>query len=271
MDIPVEQSTWAITFASLLFLAGIVRGLVWIIQKKNEIQDQVSGPIQEPADAGLVQNIPEEFKPTWLDVGLLLLAGAICMRFFPILTPIVMTGAGVFLLNKGGVSVLRLWQWNPSDIGSYLAQGIDRYLLIFIPMAFLAAGSMVAFKLAGGEAEPQPVVLEFLEMENHQGVIFFVIMAVVVAPIWEEVVFRGILYPLFRGMRDRVFAVLVTGILFGLVHAHGPAFVPLTFLGCVLAWFYERTGKLGYCIGLHASFNAATAITLLLVKYAPSG
>ncbi len=271
MDLPVDQSTWAIAFASLLFTAGIVRGLIWLIQWNNEKKDRDAGWLPEPVDSGLAANLPDEFQPKWLDVGIIFLVGAVCFRFIPILAPVLCIVIGVILLQNRGVDVLRMWQWNPRNVGEYLLRGLDRYLLLFIPFALLAGASMIVFRLFGGEDLAQPVVKDFMEMDDPKGVIIFVVLAVVVAPLWEETAFRGILYPLLRGVRDRVFAVLATGVLFGLVHGHGPAFIPLTFLGIALAWLYERSGRLGYCIGLHASFNAATAITLLLVKYAPNG
>lgn len=270
MDLPVEQSTWAITFASCLFLAGILRGVVWLIQRVNYRRDVEAGLLPKPPASGLAPQLPEDFRPQWLDVGLVMLVGAICLQVSPIFAPVMMTALGVVLLRQRGVDVLRLWQWNPSELGHYFLRGADRYLLLFIPLTLVAGGSMLAFRLAGQKPEPQPIVMEFLEMDNPRGVIFFVILAVIVAPIWEEIVFRGILYPMFRGLRDRVFALLVTGFLFGMVHGHGPALIPLTFLGVALAWFYEKTGKLGYCIALHAVFNGVTATTLLLIKYAPN-
>ncbi|MEM1158856.1 MAG: type II CAAX endopeptidase family protein [Verrucomicrobiota bacterium] len=271
MDIPVEPSAWAIAFGVILFLAGTIRGLVWIIQKINEKQDIRSGLIQETGPSGLAQNLPEDFQPSWLEVVLLLFSAVACTYFLPLATPIVLIGGGVLMLRQRGVHVLKLWQWHTSEIGSYLVQGVDRYLVIFTPMLLLAAGSVLVFRVFGGQAEPQPVVLDFLAKENHREVLVLLLLAVVIAPVWEELAFRGILYPLLRGVRDRIFAVLVTGIIFGFVHGHGPAFIPLTFLGCALAWCYEQTGKLGYCIGLHAAFNAATSIYLLLIKYAPGG
>ncbi|MEM6886305.1 MAG: CPBP family intramembrane glutamic endopeptidase [Verrucomicrobiota bacterium] len=267
----MEESAWAFAFGVLLLITGSVRGMIWIIQRKNERQDQISVLVETPADSGLAPNLPKDFKPTLVEVGILLAAGVLCAVYFPIGVPVVLIGGGVLMLHQHGVSVLQLWQWNSREIGSYLVQGMDRYLLIVVPMALLTAGSALAFKLAGATPEPQPVIVEFLQADDHRGVITLLVMAVVIAPLWEEIVFRGILYPLLRGLQNRIFAVLVTGILFGLLHDHPPAYIPLAFLGIILAWCYEKTGKLGYCIALHACFNAATAIGLLLIKYAPSG
>lgn len=80
----------------------------------------------------------------------------------------------------------------------------------------------------------------------------------VVAPIAEELFFRGFLFGALR-RHGLVLAVLVSGIAFGLAHvASSPiAFVvPLAALGVILALLYERTGSLYPSIALHALNNS---------------
>ena len=68
-------------------------------------------------------------------------------------------------------------------------------------------------------------------------------MAVVLAPIAEEAIFRGVLYPAFRNRGHRWIGLWVTALLFGAIHVNLAAFVPLTFLALVFTWLYERTGN----------------------------
>lgn len=80
----------------------------------------------------------------------------------------------------------------------------------------------------------------------------------VVAPIAEELFFRGFI---FGGLRRHgvTVAVLLSGTLFGLSHLGGSplAFIPpLALLGMILALVYHRTGSLYTAIGLHALNNA---------------
>lgn len=88
-----------------------------------------------------------------------------------------------------------------------------------------------------------------------------VLLIAVLAPISEEIFFRGLL---FGGLRRRMgpyLAALISGTLFGMMHAPtGPsAVIPLIVFGIVLALVYERTGSLWPAIGLH-SFNNAIAL-----------
>ncbi len=84
------------------------------------------------------------------------------------------------------------------------------------------------------------------------------IFAVVIAPIAEEVVFRGFVFPALRSKLNVAWAAIVTGVLFGLVHVFGSPIgflVPLAVLGTVLCLLYWKTGSLYPCIALHAANN----------------
>ena len=81
----------------------------------------------------------------------------------------------------------------------------------------------------------------------------------VVAPLGEEFLFRGFLYPSLRNGMGIAGAAAVTGILFGLVHGFSsPAenLVPLAVFGAALCLIYQATGSLYPCIALHAINNA---------------
>lgn len=91
-----------------------------------------------------------------------------------------------------------------------------------------------------------------------------VLMIAVLAPLSEELFFRGMV---FSGLRSRFSlwpAALISGVVFGLPHVlTGPlAAIPLTVLGVALAWLYERTGSLWPCIFIHMINNGlALAVT----------
>jgi uncharacterized protein len=92
-------------------------------------------------------------------------------------------------------------------------------------------------------------------------------LIVVAAPITEELFFRGFF---FGGLRSRWSlwpAAIVSGALFGLVHAPtGPtAAIPLAGLGVGLAWLYEKTGSIWPSITAHL-LNNALAITVVLAS-----
>ncbi len=84
------------------------------------------------------------------------------------------------------------------------------------------------------------------------------VFAVVLAPIVEEVFFRGFVFTAMRSKLNVAWAALISGVMFGAVHAFGSPWqflVPLSLLGVVLCLIYWKTGSLYPCIALHALNN----------------
>ena len=84
-----------------------------------------------------------------------------------------------------------------------------------------------------------------------------VVLAVVVAPFTEEVVFRGLVLRGLLGRWSPWAAIILSSVLFALMHFN-PAQAPIAFAaGMVLGWVYVRTRSLGLCILGHAMNNAS--------------
>ncbi|MEA2227495.1 MAG: protease family protein [Solirubrobacteraceae bacterium] len=84
-------------------------------------------------------------------------------------------------------------------------------------------------------------------------------LVAVAAPVAEEFFFRGFLFNALRNWRGVWPAALITGLVFGVIHAGSsdPAFLaPLAFFGFGLCMLYVRTGSLYPCIALHCANNA---------------
>jgi membrane protease YdiL (CAAX protease family) len=119
------------------------------------------------------------------------------------------------------------------------------------------------------DAQNQQLLSDLKEHRDVGTVALFVIGAVVLAPIVEELLFRGIL---LRALLRRVqpgTAVLVSALIFALVHQVGDAntlpFLPaLAGLGAVLAIVALRSGDLSTSIFIHAGFNLTTTILFLV-------
>ncbi|HYG23642.1 MAG TPA: CPBP family intramembrane glutamic endopeptidase [Verrucomicrobiae bacterium] len=89
--------------------------------------------------------------------------------------------------------------------------------------------------------------------------------AIVFAPLAEELLFRGVLYPFIKQLGFPRIAVWLTAILFGLIHGNLGVFVPLTFFAMVLIWLYERTGNLAAPVAAHVALNTANFVMLFLL------
>lgn len=104
--------------------------------------------------------------------------------------------------------------------------------------------------------EPQALVTLFQDGGDPLAIGLLVIAAVVLAPIVEEIIFRGCIYRFFKSQTTLLPAQIVSGILFSMMHWNLLSFIPLVLVGIFLARVYEKTGSILVAIWFHAFFNA---------------
>jgi membrane protease YdiL (CAAX protease family) len=92
-------------------------------------------------------------------------------------------------------------------------------------------------------------------------------VTIVVAPLGEEVLFRGILYPTIKQAGFRHLALWVTSLAFAAIHLNAVTFVPLLVLSVLLILLYERTNNLLAPIAAHSVFNAIQFVSLYIEQY----
>ena len=97
-----------------------------------------------------------------------------------------------------------------------------------------------------------------LGVDGTSGLIGIAILVTVVAPVAEEFFFRGFFFGALRNWKGLWPAAILTGLVFGGIHAGGsdPAYlVPLAVFGLLLCLLYARTGSLWPPIALHCANN----------------
>lgn len=149
--------------------------------------------------------------------------------------------------------------------------GLLLALLVF-PIT-LAVGSISLWIAALlGAPPPGPVAHGTLEaiLSPEAGAWRWVLIAgaVVATPIYEEILFRGLLQSaLAAALPWRWAAVLLATALFTLVHVSGGidahSLPAVATIGLAMGIAYERTGKIAVPIGMHAAFNAANVALAL--------
>jgi tetratricopeptide (TPR) repeat protein len=95
-----------------------------------------------------------------------------------------------------------------------------------------------------------------------------VLCVVVVAPIAEEIIFRGLIYGALENWLRVVGAILGSAFIFAMVHFQFVHFAPIFLLGVVLGWTRWKTGSLGLPILLHVLNNG---LALLILKFFEKG
>jgi membrane protease YdiL (CAAX protease family) len=91
-----------------------------------------------------------------------------------------------------------------------------------------------------------------------------ILFVVIVAPVLEEIIFRGIIMKglINKGLNPTK-AIIISAVIFGIVHQNPWQFVGAGLLGCVLGLVYYKTKSLLLAILLHAFNNLLSAIFLL--------
>ena len=97
----------------------------------------------------------------------------------------------------------------------------------------------------------------------------FAVLGVLVAPLVEETIFRGFLYPVIARRLGIIAGVLITGILFGLMHAAQlwggwGQIVLLIVVGVVLTWVRARTGTVKASYFVHLGYNGLQLLGYLV-------
>lgn len=183
-------------------------------------------------------------------------------------------GSGVFLLMLASVVPLVLfWRSNLVEFFGLRWKGWPR--LFWVVPVFVVAFFSLAVVLdqlgwmhwvaANFNAQKQESVKALAGTRDVGLIIALTFSAVIAAPIAEEVIFRGYLYPVVKRFSDRWFAALFTGMFFGVAHFNLLSLPVLFAMGVALVLLYEWTGSIWVTIACHAAFNGAT-IGLILVS-----
>lgn len=95
---------------------------------------------------------------------------------------------------------------------------------------------------------------------------YFAAVGIALAPISEELLFRGIGLPLFVRRFGAWRGVALLSLLFAALHFHVPSFVPLLLIGAAFSLAYLYSGSITVPIVMHAVFNAVNLGLMLLLE-----
>jgi membrane protease YdiL (CAAX protease family) len=131
------------------------------------------------------------------------------------------------------------------------------------PISVLLLLSDAVFHALGFPNTEQPIAELFATTHSQFLVVLLAFFAVIVAPIFEEFIFRGFAYPALKQRFGIARALLIVSVFFALSHVHVPSMVPLFVLALGLGFAYELTGTLLAPIAMHAFFNAIMVAQIL--------
>jgi membrane protease YdiL (CAAX protease family) len=162
-------------------------------------------------------------------------------------------------LRLRGFDVAALAGFSKLGFGRILSTGI---ILLFAAYPLIYLADLLTRRALGTGLGRQEIIDLFNGSQTLTQRMIIIIMAVLVAPIAEEFVFRFYIYGVLKRYLGVFFGVTINALLFATVHTHLPSFVPLFVLGCCFTIAYEWSGSILVSMTMHSLFNALT-LTLL--------
>ena len=102
-----------------------------------------------------------------------------------------------------------------------------------------------------------------------QSPVWLFLVGAVIAPLVEEIFFRGFLFQGFRQKYGWLPALLLSSAIFAAAHLDPVAFIPTFVLGCVLAYVYHRSNSVWPGIIFHAAINSFSLCAVYIISQYP--
>ncbi len=183
-------------------------------------------------------------------------------------------GAAAQLGMLGGVllsSVVRRGsprESNPDWTG-IVVSGAATFLIALPLLAITAKSSELLVRAAGLPVDKQDLIGMFARADSPWLLAVMIILAVAVAPLTEELIFRAGVFRYLRTRIPRPFALILPALFFAVLHVNWKtlgglsSLLPLVLLAVIFSLAYERTGRIGTPIVAHALFNLNSVLVIL--------
>lgn len=157
------------------------------------------------------------------------------------------------------------------NLSENIKHGIKRYA-ITLPLIILAGFVInLISSYYGRTPEMQDVVQWVLEEKSIFILVSLIFFGIVIAPVMEEIMFRGFLQTALKNSVCGRYAIAITASLFAAVHMDIFAFLQIFILGMLLGYLYEKTQTLVASTVVHILHNSLTLAFLLCFKYFMKG
>jgi hypothetical protein len=152
------------------------------------------------------------------------------------------------------------WGWRP--VAASLRPALKMVLMV---LPFVALASWLLQLVWSDPGGTNPLLDMVLGTSDAWALLTFALTAVVLAPFFEETLFRGVLLPVVARHLGARWAVLISALVFAIAHLSLAELAPLSVLGVGLGLLRWQTGRLAACVCLHAFWNSLTFLNLLLL------
>lgn len=230
-----SETSWQLPWDREIILQVLVVGFFFISQFVLPILFSVSG-----------------ISPLGLDIR--------GKAFYVLLSYAMMAGSGLLVLYFSIKPFFPLPEgWFKWVNKNWLWWGLGGYV-VAIPLVFLV--SVINQQLWQGKGGSNPLLLLALESQDKITLLIFFVTASILAPFYEEIMFRGFLLPSLTRYVSVTGAIIISGLIFALAHLSLAEVLPLTVLGILLGVVYTRSRSLFASILVHSLWNSGTLFSL---------
>lgn len=170
----------------------------------------------------------------------------------------------VYLRMLRGLAPVQLFGLRQMSLFRAVVMGV----LLLLPMLMVINGSAYQLhewmKGFWPNLDGQDVAEAFRTSNDPAAKALLAVSAVIIAPLVEEIVFRGFIYAVIKRHTDGIYAALCSSLLFATVHLHVGTLIPLALLALFFCYMYERSGSLWMPMVLHGLFNGTSLAVMLL-------
>ena len=153
-------------------------------------------------------------------------------------------------------------QWRLRPLASAIRAALGAVLAI---LPLVALSGWLVERLWGDAGGSNPLLDLVLTSGDPWALFCFGFTAIVLAPLFEETLFRGVLLPVAGRQLGGRQAVVISAAVFAAAHLSLGELVPLFVLALGLGWLRLSTGRLLPCVLMHALWNGLTFLNLLLL------
>ncbi|XP_048540562.1 uncharacterized protein LOC125519831 [Triticum urartu] len=139
----------------------------------------------------------------------------------------------------------------------------ETVLWLGLLMSIVFLTSLIADRLIGPEDAYDPILKEILSDGGTSRLVCWFLYCVI-APLSEEIIYRGFLLTALSSSMKWRNAVVVSSVMFSVAHLSGGNFFQLFVVGCITGLAYCRTGTLAASFTIHSLYNAVILFTTMM-------
>ena len=155
------------------------------------------------------------------------------------------------------------FQFRIKPIADSISQGLKGWIMI---LPFVLLTSLIMNLVVKNQAGSNPLLEIVLNNNNYFAFILLFITTTIIAPLFEEIVFRGVLLPVLTRDYGKLIGILISSFVFALAHLSLNELPPLFVLGIGLATTRLISGRLSSSVIMHSCWNGITFLNLFLLR-----